>query len=271
MEQRIMLGKPVADSIKSSLEKKFAGHNITLATVLVGDDMASMVYQGRLEKLAHNLGIKTKTILLPKTITQTEAEQVLEELNAETEVKGILPFMPVPAPLDGKALCAKIAPAKDVDCLTSQRQGEFFFGEKKLAPATPRACLALLKYYNIELSGKRVVVLGRSNVVGKPVAMLLLQENATVTICHSQTKNLPTLTGQADILVVAMGKANFVTPDMVKPGVVIVDVGINAVDGGLVGDVHPATYAKASAYTPVPGGVGVVSNVMIMSALGLNL
>ena len=267
MEKCVMYGKPVAEEIKNQLKEKFADKNFTLATFLVGDDPAAVVYRNRLLKLAESLGLKTKQVNLAASVTQQVVETELLKLNADPEVQGILPFMPVPAPLDGKSLCQLLDPSKDVDCLTPVNAGKFLLGQENLAPCTPKACLAILKYYKIPLAGKRVVVLGRSNVVGKPVAMLLLKENATVTICHSKTKNLPDILRQADIVVAAIGKANFVTADMVNAGVVLVDVGINAIEGGLVGDISPLAYAKASAYTPVPGGVGIVSNVMVMSAL----
>ena len=148
--------------------------------------------------------------------------------------------------------------------------GDMYLGYGKMSPCTPRACMATLEHYGIELEGKHAVVIGRSNVVGKPVANLLLNKNATVTICHSKTKNIAEITRQADVIVAAVGKPCFVTPDMIKEGAVVVDVGINAVDGKLVGDVDPAVVGKASAYTPVPGGIGVVSNMMVMDLLTRN-
>ena len=166
---------------------------------------------------------------------------------------------------------ALLAPAKDVDCLNPLNAGELYLGRSRWAPCTPRACMATLSHYGIELKGKHVVVLGRSNVVGKPVALLLLQEHATVTICHSRTQDLPGVLRQADIIVAAVGIPSFVKPDMVKEGVVIVDVGINAVDGKLFGDVDAAVAEKASAFTPVPGGIGVVSNMMVMDMLSRDL
>lgn len=267
MKPTVMYGKPVAATVKEAIKTKIADKKITLAILLIGDDPASKVYMQRLAKNAEPLGIATKTVILPGNISQVQAEAALEELNNDPTVTGIMPLMPLPAHLDTKKFCAKLDKEKDVDCLIPQNAGEVFLGINKWAPCTPRACMAILKFYGIELTGKNAVVLGRSNVVGKPLALLLLQQNATVTICHSKTKNLPALVAGADIIVAAMGKAGFVTADMVKPGSVIVDVGINVVNGNLCGDVAPEAYAKSSAYTPVPGGVGVVSNSMVLEAL----
>mgnify|MGYP003403540357 FL=1 len=267
MEKIIMYGKPVAEQIKNELKEKFAQKEYTLATFLVGEDPASLVYRDRLIRLAHSLGLKTRQVNLPATATQKEAEEALSILNADVTIQGILPFMPLPAHLHSRKLCSILDPAKDVDCLSPANAGELFLGCTELAPCTPQACLEILKYYDIKMAGKNVVILGRSNVVGKPLALLLLMENATITICHSKTKNLPDILRQADIIVAAIGKANFVTEDMVKEGVVLVDVGINAVAGKIVGDLTHGAHVKASAYTPVPGGVGVVSNVMVMKAL----
>ena len=208
---------------------------------------------------------------LPETATTEETVAAIRKLNEDPDVTGILPMMPMPKQVDGDAVGAALAPEKDMDCLNPANGGALLMGKGRWAACTPRACMAMLKYYKIPLDGKHAVVLGRSNVVGKPVALLLLQENCTVTVCHSHTKNLPELVRQADIVVAAIGKAGFVTPDMVKPGAVIVDVGINVTETGIVGDVAPEATEKASAFTPVPGGVGVVSNVMMMDAVVRNL
>jgi len=263
----IMQGKPVAEKIKAGLQKKFQGKNLQLAILLVGNDEASHVYANRLAKTAKNLDVATQKVELPFTATQQDVEAALEKLNADPAVQGILPMMPLPIHLNAQKLCQKLVPEKDMDCLNPLNAGGVFLGTNPWAPCTPRACLAILDYYHIDLAGKNVVVLGRSNVVGKPVAMLLLQKNATVTICHSKTQNLPAILRQADIIVAAIGRAEFVEPSMVKEGVVIVDVGINARGDKLVGDVAATVAGKAAAFTPVPGGVGVVSNVMVMEAL----
>lgn len=267
MNPIIMYGKPVAEKIRQTIKEKIATKNYTLAILLIGDDPASQVYLQRLEKTAQLVGAAIKKIILPATTTQQEAEALLENLNKDDTIQGIMPLMPFPQHLNAKQFCDKLAPEKDVDCLSPRNAGEVFLGTNKWAPCTPRSCLAILQFYGITLAGKQVVVLGRSNVVGKPVALLLLEQNATVTVCHSKTKNLPAILAGADVIVAALGKAEFVKGNMVKDGVVIVDVGINLIDHKLVGDVAPDAYAKSSAYTPVPGGVGVVSNSMVLEAL----
>ena len=276
METILMRGKPASDVYREAITEKIAaakqrGLLVTLAIVVVGDDPASHVYKGRLVKLIESLGGAAKVIELPGSSSEEDVIGVVKKLNRNRYVTGILPMMPMPKHINGDAVGAAVSPNKDVDCLNPQNSGDVFMGRSKWAACTPRACMAILEHYGIELDGKNVVVIGRSNVVGKPVAMLLLTKNATVTMCHSHTQNLPELLKQADIIVAAVGKACFVKPEMVKEGVVIVDVGINAVGDKLMGDVDPAVAAKASAFTPVPGGVGVVSNMMVMECLTRNL
>ena len=276
METILMRGKPASDVYREAITEKIAaakqrGLLVTLAIVVVGDDPASHVYKGRLVKLIESLGVAAKVIELPGSSSEEDVIGVVKKLNRNRYVTGILHMMPMPKHINGDAVGAAVSPNKDVDCLNPQNSGDVFMGRSKWAACTPRACMAILEHYGIELDGKNVVVIGRSNVVGKPVAMLLLAKNATVTVCHSHTQNLPELLKQADIIVAAVGKACFVKPEMVKDGVVIVDVGINAVGDKLMGDVDPAVAAKASAFTPVPGGVGVVSNMMVMECLTRNL
>ena len=276
METMLMRGKPVADVYREMITEKIAaakqrGLLVTLAIVVVGDDPASHVYKNRLVKLIEGLGGAAKVIELPGTASEEEVIGVVKKLNRNRYVTGILPMMPMPKHINGDAVGAAVSPNKDVDCLNLQNSGDVFMGRSKWAACTPRACMATLEHYGIELEGKNVVVIGRSNVVGKPVAVLLLQKNATVTVCHSRTQNLPELLKGADVIVAAVGKACFVKPEMVKEGVVIVDVGINAVGDKLMGDVDPAVAEKASAFTPVPGGIGVVSNMMVMECLTRNL
>ena len=276
METILMRGKPASDVYREAITEKIAaakqrGLLVTLAIVVVGDDPASHVYKGRLVKLIESLGGAAKVIELPGSSSEEDVIGVVKKLNRNRYVTGILPMMPMPKHINGDAVGAAVSPNKDVDCLNPQNSGDVFMGRSKWAACTPRACMAILEHYGIKLDGKNVVVIGRSNVVGKPVAMLLLAKNATVTVCHSHTQNLPELLKQADIIVAAVGKACFVKPEMVKEGVVIVDVGINAVGDKLMGDVDPAVAAKASAFTPVPGGVGVVSNMMVMECLTRNL
>jgi methylenetetrahydrofolate dehydrogenase (NADP+)/methenyltetrahydrofolate cyclohydrolase len=276
METVLMRGKPVADVYRKAIEAKVAaaaekGFKVILAIVVVGDDPASHVYKNRLVKLIESLGGSAQVKELPASSTQEEVIAAIKKLNRNRYVSGILPMMPMPKHIDGDAVGAVVSANKDVDCLNPANAGDVFMGRSRWAACTPRACMAALEHYGVELEGKHVVVIGRSNVVGKPVAMLLLQKNATVTICHSRTKNLPELLRQADVIVAAVGKPCFVKPEMVKEGAVIVDVGINAVGDKLVGDVDPAVAAKASAFTPVPGGVGVISNMMVMECLTRNL
>ena len=272
METLVMSGRPVADAYKEQIKEKVeaaqkSGKKVTLAILTVGQDPASFVYRKRLLKITESLGIGSRCVELPETATTEETVAAIRKLNEDPDVTGILPMMPMPKQVDGDAVGAALAPEKDMDCLSPANGGALLMGKGRWAACTPRACMAMLKFYKIPLDGKHAVVLGRSNVVGKPVALLLLQENCTVTVCHSHTKNLPELVRQADIIVAAIGKAGFVTPDMVKPGAVIVDVGINVTETGIVGDVAPAATEKASAITPVPGGVGVISNVMMMDAV----
>ena len=271
-----MSGRPVADAYKEQIKVKVEaarnnGKDVTLAIVTAGQDPASFVYRKRLLKMTGSLSIGNRCVELPGTAVTEEVIAAVRNLNEDPDITGILPMMPMPKQVDGDAVGAALAPEKDMDCLNPVNGGALLMGKGRWAACTPRACMAILKFYHIPLEGKHAVVLGRSNVVGKPVALLLLQENCTVTVCHSHTKNLPELLRQADIIVAAIGKAGFVTPDMVKDGAVIVDVGINVTDQGIAGDVAPEAAEKASAFTPVPGGVGVVSNVMMMDAVVRNL
>lgn len=275
METLIMRGKPVADAYRETIMQRVAnalgkGRKVTLAIIVVGDDPASHVYKDRLMKLAESMGIYVKELLYPADTKQEDLLRDIARMNHNRYVTGVLPMMPMPKPLDSDTIGAAVTASKDVDCLNVKNVGDMYLGYGKMSPCTPRACMATLEHYGIELEGKHAVVIGRSNVVGKPVANLLLNKNATVTFCHSKTKNIAEITRQADIIVAAVGKPCFVTPDMIKEGAVVVDVGINAVDGKLVGDVDPAVVGKASAYTPVPGGIGVVSNMMVMDLLTRN-
>lgn len=271
-----MAGKPVADKFRAEIAAKVdaakqQGRQIVLAILTVGQDPASFVYRKRLLGMAEKIGAGTRCVELPEEASTEETLAAIQALNEDPAVTGILPMRPMPPQVDSEAVGAALAPAKDMDCLNPMNGGALLLGQGRRAACTPRACLAILEHYGIELDGKNVVVLGRSNVVGKPVALLLLQKNCTVTICHSHTKNLTDILQKADIVVAAIGKAGFVRPEMVRPGVVIVDVGINVTDNGIVGDVAPETEAQASAFTPVPGGVGTVSNIMMMDALTRDL
>lgn len=272
MEALLMKGKPVADVYRENIAASIAaakesGNKPTLVILLVGDDPASCVYTERLAKLTESLGATAKVVRMPAETTEEEVITLIRKMNRNRYITGILPMMPMPKHINSDAVGAAVTKHKDVDCLNPTNAGELYLGRRSWAPCTARACMAALEYYKIDLKGKHAVVIGRSNVIGKPVALLLLQKHATVTICHSKTENLADITRKADIIIAAVGKAGFVTADMVKEGAVLVDVGINEVDGKLVGDIAPEATAKASAFTPVPGGIGVISNMMVMECL----
>lgn len=272
MEALLMKGKPVADVYRENIAASIAaakesGNKPTLVILLVGDDPASCVYTERLAKLTESLGATAKVVRMPAETTEEEVITLIRKMNRNRYITGILPMMPMPKHINSDAVGAAVTKHKDVDCLNPTNAGELYLGRRSWAPCTARACMAALEHYKIDLKGKHAVVIGRSNVIGKPVALLLLQKHATVTICHSKTENLAYITRKADIIIAAVGKAGFVTADMVKEGAVLVDVGINEVDGKLVGDIAPEATAKASAFTPVPGGIGVISNMMVMECL----
>ena len=214
METLVMSGRPVADAYKEQIKEKVeaaqkSGKKVTLAILTVGQDPASFVYRKRLLKITESLGIGSRCVELPETATTEETVAAIRKLNEDPDVTGILPMMPMPKQVDGDAVGAALAPEKDMDCLNPANGGALLMGKGRWAACTPRACMAMLKFYKIPLDGKHAVVLGRSNVVGKPVALLLLQENCTVTVCHSHTKNLPELVRQADIVVAAICYAGY--------------------------------------------------------------
>ncbi len=272
MNTKILCGKPVANAYREKIAKKIAdrkdnGKGTTLAVILVGDDGASKSYLQRITKLTEELGGMAKQFVFSAKTSEKEVLACIAKLNKDKKIDGIMPLFPMPKQINANTVGDAVAADKDLDCTNSINIGEFFAGRNPWAPATARACLATLKHYGIKLDGKHAVVIGRSNVVGKPVANLLLNENCTVTICHSHTKKLAAITATADILVAAVGVPKFVKPAMVKEGAVLVDVGINVTDKGIVGDICPNCYKKAKAYTPVPGGIGVVSNMMLLERM----
>ena len=239
--------------------------SVGLAVILVGEDPASQVYVRNKGKACEELGILSETIRLPENTTQEELENLIDKLNRDDRMDGILVQLPLPRHLDEAAVLRKIIPEKDVDGFHIENAGKLFTGQSGVTACTPKGIMHMLKKGNVPLSGKEAVVIGRSNIVGKPIAMLLLNENCTVTICHSRTQDLAAHTKNADILVAAVGKARFVTADMVKPGAAVIDVGINRVDGKVVGDVDYAEVEKIAGYiTPVPGGVGKMTIGMLM-------
>ncbi len=252
-----MDGKALAERIRAELKQEIAElGELGLATVLVGDDSASEIYIRLKHEAANALGIRSTDIRLPADTAQDELLERVAELNADSSVHGILVQLPLPDGLDEAEVIRAIDPAKDVDGLHPLNAGLLYFGRPTLVSATPVGIMALLAEYDIELDGARAVVVGRSDIVGKPVALLLMRANATVTICHSHTRDLERETLEADVLVVAAGHAALVTADMVKHGSTVVDVGMNRTDAGLVGDVDPAAMDIAGHMTPVPGGVG---------------
>lgn len=268
---QIISGKELTARIKQRVssqveELKTGGVNPCLAVVLVGDDPASAVYVRGKESDCRECGIESRMLRLPADTTQDQLLEQLKQLAEDRSVHGILVQLPLPAQIDEQAVIAAIPPEKDVDGFSPVNVGRMMIGEECFLPCTPAGCIEMLKSTGMPIAGKRAVVLGRSNIVGKPAAMLLLRENATVTICHSKTENLAQLCGEADILVAAIGKAKFVTGDMVKPGAVVIDVGINRDENGkLCGDVDfAAAEQKASFITPVPGGVGLMTRAMLL-------
>lgn len=260
-------GREVAKNWKDKIAEQVSELAIQphLAVVLVGDNPASQVYVRNKEKACAQTGIRSTVIRLKEDCTQTELEDVVRSLNTDDSVHGILVQLPLPTHINEADILALISPQKDVDGFHAINSGRLMNGQKGFVPCTPLGIMKLLEAYKIPLEGKHAVIVGRSNIVGKPIAMLLLAQNATVTICHSKTKNLAEFTRQADILVAAVGKANFITPEMVKVGAVVVDVGINRVNGQIIGDVDARVNEIASYITPVPGGVGQMTIAMLLS------
>jgi methylenetetrahydrofolate dehydrogenase (NADP+)/methenyltetrahydrofolate cyclohydrolase len=269
---RIIDGAAVARQVKDEAAVRVAAlkaRGITpgLAVVIVGDNAASQVYVRNKVKTAQALGLHSELVALPATVTQAELMATIARLNAAPEIHGYMVQMPLPAHLNDKAVIEAISPLKDVDGFHRENVGALVLNEPGMRPCTPAGVMRLLEAAQIPVKGAHAVIIGRSNIVGKPMAMLLLHAGATVTICHSQTRNLPGFTRQADILVAAIGRARFVTGDLVKPGAAVIDVGINrGADGKLCGDVDfDSVSAVAGALTPVPGGVGPMTVAMLIA------
>lgn len=267
----ILDGKAVSKKIKSQLKKeveklKSEGIHPCLAVIIVGNDPASRVYVNGKISDCKQIGIESREYALSDKTTQDELISLVKKLNADPSVSGLLVQLPLPAHLNEKEVIDAIDPAKDVDAFHPVNVGRIMIGDYDLLPCTPAGVMELLAAYDIDAAGKECVVVGRSNIVGKPQAMLLLHKNGTVTVCHSKTKNLKEVTQRADILVVAVGKAEFITADMIKPGAVVIDVGMNRRAGGkLVGDVDFDGVEKVAGYiTPVPGGVGLMTRAILM-------
>lgn len=290
---QILDGAAIAAAIKQDAKlevEQLAARGIRpgLAVILVGHVAASEIYVRNKVQSCAELGLHSELITPPESVTTEELLTLVAQLNARDEIDGILIQLPLPAHVDAKRLLDAIAPEKDADGFHPINAGRVQSGRPALAPCTPAGVIEMLKRSKIEIAGKHAVVVGRSDIVGKPAAMLLLHENATVTLCHSKTKDLAAITRQADILVAAIGRPGFITPEMIKPGATLVDVGINRINtredfdrffkgnekreaafakrgSVIVGDIHPAAFELSSAYTPVPGGVGLLTVAMLMS------
>ena len=263
-------GRAVAKNWKEEIAKQTAGlieKGVTphLAVVLVGENPASQVYVRNKENACIKAGIRSTVIRLDEGCTQAELEDTVRKLNGDASVHGILVQLPLPKHLDESRVLALIDPDKDVDGFHAMNSGRLMNGQPRFVPCTPLGVMKLLEAYDIPVAGRHAVIIGRSNIVGKPMAMLLLAKDATVTVCHSKTRNLSELARQADILVAAVGRPGFVTVDMVKPGAAVIDVGINRVDGQIVGDVAPEVEQVAGYLTPVPGGVGQMTIAMLLA------
>jgi methylenetetrahydrofolate dehydrogenase (NADP+)/methenyltetrahydrofolate cyclohydrolase len=292
-EARRLNGTNIAAAIKEDVArevKALAAQGIRpgLAAVLVGHVPASEIYVRSKVRTCEELGLFSELLTPPETVTTEEMLALVADLNARDDIDGILLQLPMPAQVNAKQLLESVAPEKDVDGFHPVNVGRLQSGQPALAPCTPAGLIEILKRSNIPIAGQNAVVIGRSDIVGKPAAILLLAQNATVTICHSKTRDLPAIARTADILVAAIGRPGFVTPDMVKPGATVLDVGINRLNtleefdrffhgdtrreelfrlkgSTIIGDVHPAAYAVSGAYTPVPGGVGPLTIAMLMA------
>lgn len=268
---KIIDGKAISAEVRAEIKKEVSllaenGIKVCLAVVIVGDDPASQVYVRNKKKACDETGIASEIIAMPSETTEKELISVLDGLNSRSEINGILVQLPLPKHINERNIIAHIDPKKDVDAFCDENVGRIMTGNFSFLPCTPAGIIELLHRSGVSVCGKDCVVIGRSNIVGKPMAMLLLHENGTVTICHSRTKNLPEITRRADILVSAVGKAGFVTADMVKPGAVVIDVGMNRTpEGKLTGDIDFASVEPiASLITPVPGGVGPMTVTMLL-------
>jgi methylenetetrahydrofolate dehydrogenase (NADP+)/methenyltetrahydrofolate cyclohydrolase len=268
MTAKILDGRAIAKKIRENLKEKVSklDKKPGLAVVLVGEDPASQVYVSFKEKACNEVGFISKKIVKDASIKQDELMAIVDELNLDKDINGFIVQLPLPKHIDEQLVIDGILPIKDADGFTPISLGNMLINNNTLLPATPKGVMRVLEEYNIELEGKHAVVLGRSNIVGKPISILLQQKNATVTMCHSRTKNLKEITKQADIIIAAVGKPHMVTKDMVKEGVVVIDVGTNRLENGkLVGDVDFDNVKEVASYiTPVPGGVGPMTIAMLL-------
>lgn len=271
MAAAVLSGKVLAAQVKQTVSQQVQalraqGVVPCLAVIMVGNNPASAAYVRGKEKDCAECGIESRVLHLPEATTQEELLAQVARFAADDTVHGLLVQLPLPAQIDDRAVIEAIPPAKDVDCFTAVNLGRLLLGEETFVPCTPAGVMVMLQAAGVELAGKQAVVLGRSNIVGKPMALLLTRANATVTVCHSRTRDLTAVCRQADVLIAAVGKAGFVTADMVKPGAVVIDVGINRnAEGKMCGDVDfDAVSPKAACISPVPGGVGLMTRAMLL-------
>lgn len=267
----IINAKKIAADIREGLKvkvdkhKEMKGRVPGIAAILVGNDPSSISYVKGQQKTASAVGVEYNMFELPEESTEKEVISLIEDLNSREDINGIIVQLPLPKHISTDNIAGAIKPSKDIDCFTLNNTGKLFRGEKCLLPCTPKGIVRLIKECGMDLVGKKVCVVGRSNIVGKPAALLLLQEGATVNICHSKTKDLKSETLKADIIVSAVGRANLITEDMVEKGTIVIDAGVNMVDGKLKGDVDfDGVLEKASHITPVPGGVGAMTTTMLI-------
>lgn len=267
----IIDGRKVSLEIKEEiknfvLNRKKANKSIPkIASILIGNDEGSIYYQNSQEKVATSLGVEFLKIKLDEKITEENVIKEIYRLNNDSSISGIMILLPLPKGLNEKNIVNAISPKKDIDCLTYESVGKLYLGEETFIPCTPESILTLLKSYNVQLEGKEVVIIGRSNIVGKPAFQLLLNQNATVTICHSKTKNLQEICKRADVLIVAIGKPKFINSNYIKRGAVLIDVGTSSYEGKITGDIDFENVKdKAALITPVPGGVGALTTTLLI-------
>lgn len=267
----IIDGKKIAAEIKGRIKEEAGrltaeGHQPGLAAVLVGDNPASVIYVRNKRKACEEVGIYSEEHRLPDSTTQADLKKLIARLNFDPRIHGILIQLPLPKPIDTDKILLEVSPEKDVDGLHPYNIGRLTMGSPLFVPCTPAGVMAMLDYHKIPMEGRRAVIIGRSRLVGRPVSLLLMHRNATITVCHSRTRDIPSVCREGDILVAAMGRPRFVTADMVKEGAAVIDVGINRLaDGSLVGDVDfDAVSKKAGWITPVPGGVGPMTIAMLL-------
>ena len=267
----IIKGKNIADKIKLDISEfvnfRKANNLIIpkIASILVGEDGGSIYYINNQEKISKSLGVGFDKILFPSSISEEELINEIIDLNNREDISGIILQLPLPKEMNEKRVISNISADKDIDCLTYENVGKLYMGEKCFLPCTPNSVIRILKSLDITLEGKRAVVIGRSNIVGKPLSTLLLNENCTVTVCHSKTKNLKDVCKEADILISAIGKPKFIDDEFVKDGAIVIDVGTSSVDGKITGDVDfDKVIDKASFVTPVPGGVGALTTTLLI-------